>query len=208
MHQSPETRAQNPWLAASATTEPAADESFSLPVDSEGPTGPTTPQDGVVTPDRVDRLPSHPLDRDYGLVVVGAHGGAGETTLAALDPEWGAGGHAWPEATGSTATGPVPVVVVCRTHASGLNAARLAAQQWASGAVPSVNLLGLVAIDDAPGRLPKPLRDLLTVAAGGYPRLWRIPWSEAWRIGADDPLPTGPREARRLLGALKTLTTR
>ncbi len=208
MHRSPDTWTENPWLAASAVTEPEADEPAPLPTDSEGPTGPTTPQEGVVAPDRVDRLPSSPLDAMHELVVVGAHGGAGESTLAALDPEWGAGGHAWPEPTGPTATVPVPVLVVCRTHAYGLNAARLAAQQWASGAVPSVNLLGLVAIDDAPGRLPKPLRDLLKVAAGGYPRLWRIPWSEAWRTGTDDPLSDGPREARQLLGALKTLTTR
>ena len=204
MQRSPETRAENPWLTASAATEPATDEPAPLLTGSEGPTGPTTPQEGVVAPDRVDRLPGSPPDREYGLVVVGAHGGAGETTLAALDPGWGAGGHAWPEVTGTTA---VPVIVVCRTHAAGLNAARLAAQQWASGAVPPVNLLGLVAIDDAPGRLPRPLRDLLKVAAGGYPRLWRIPWSEAWRTGTDDPLSDGPREARQLLAALNTLTT-
>ncbi|QCU79703.1 hypothetical protein E7744_15415 (plasmid) [Citricoccus sp. SGAir0253] len=152
----------------------------------------------------MDRLPSRPTAPGSRLVVVGAHGGAGESTLAGLDPQWRAGGHAWPEAAGA---GAVPVIVACRTHARGLTAARLAAQQWASGAVPSVHLLGLVAIDDAPGRLPKPLRDLLKVAAGGYPRLWRIPWSEAWRTGTDDPLASGPREARQLLGTLNNLTT-
>jgi hypothetical protein len=203
MHQSPQVRTENPWLSASAVTEPATDEAAPAPLEAEEPTGPAAPQAGVVAPDRVDRLPSRPMERGHSLLVVGAHGGAGESTLAALDPGWGAAGHAWPETTGT-----VPVIVACRTHAYGLNAARFAAQQWASGAVPSVHLLGLVAIDDAPGRLPKPLRDLLKLAAGGYPRLWRIPWSEAWRAGTDDPLSSGPREVRQLQGALSALIDR
>jgi hypothetical protein len=204
MQKIPGTRAENPWLTRPDMHDPAPDESLPLLAPHGRPTGPTTPQEGVVAPDRVDRLPSRPLDTGHRLVVVGAHGGAGESTLAALDPGWAAGGQAWPEpAAGAT----VPVIVVCRTHGAGLNAARLAAQQWASGAVPSVDLLGLAAIDDAPGRLPKPLRDLLKVAAGGYPRLWRIPWSEAWRTGTDDPLSVAPREARQMLRAINQLTT-
>jgi hypothetical protein len=194
------TRAQNPWLSTSGVDEPFAEEQISRRGRVEGPAG---PQEGVVAPDHVDRLPSRPVDPGHRLVVVGAHGGAGESTVAALDPEWAAGGHAWPEQTTPVR---VPAIVVCRTHATGLTAARLAAQQWASGAVPAVDLLGLVAIDDAPGRLPKPLRDLLRVAAGGYPRLWRIPWSEAWRLGTEAPLPDGPREARQMLSTIHHLT--
>lgn len=206
MRQSSETRTENPWLAASTDAEPTTAPAPEPPqIAPEPPHGPTAPQADVIAPDRVDRLPSRPMDASHELVVVGAHGGSGETTLAALAADWGAGEHAWPQAAGTSV---VPVIVACRTHASGLNAARLAAQQWASGAVPSVQLLGLVAIDDAPGKLPKALRDLLKVTAGGYPRLWRIPWSEAWRTGSDDPLTHGPREARQLLNALTALVTR
>jgi hypothetical protein len=82
------------------------------------------------------------------------------------------------------------VLLVARTHASGLCAAQAAARQWAAGALPNVRLLGLVAIADAPGKLPKPLKDLLRLISGGVPRLWELPWSEALRLG--DP----PGQAR------------
>ena len=58
-----------------------------------------------------------------------------------------------------------------------------AVAQWAAGVLPSVQLLGLAVIADAPGKRPKPLSDLVRLIAGGVPRLWELPWVEAFRLG-------------------------
>lgn len=144
------------------------------------PTGPVGPQPHVAAPE--DGLPVRCTDASALLWIVGAHGGSGESTLAGLAPSWRAAGHAWPEAvTGE----PMACVVVARTSVRGLLAARTALTQWAaSGAGVSVRLLGLVLVADAPGRLPAPIRDLAQVVGGGAPRSWRVPWVEAWRLGA------------------------
>jgi hypothetical protein len=82
------------------------------------------------------------------------------------------------------------VLLVARSHAAGLCAAQAAARQWAAGVLPHVRLLGLVVVADAPGKLPKPLRDLLRLISGGVPQVWELPWVEALRLG--DP----PDQAR------------
>ncbi|MDN5762642.1 MAG: hypothetical protein L0H41_10045 [Microlunatus sp.] len=97
------------------------------------------------------------------------------------------------------------MVIVARTSARGLLAAKAAAKQWASGLVQDVELLGLVLVADAPGRLPKPLRDLMKVVSGGYPRTWHVPWVESWRLGDDLLLDAAPRDVRRLVDDLRTL---
>lgn len=113
---------------------------------------------------------------------IGCHGGAGATTLhheipGGVDP----GVRAWPVRPEGR---PANVVLVARTHARGLTAAQAIARQWAAGQSGGAVLLGLVAVADAPGRLPKSLSGALRFVAGGVPRLWRIPWVEDWRAGA------------------------
>lgn len=108
------------------------------------------------------------------------HGGAGASTLAALVPQGRSAGRYWPT---PKPPGQARVLLVARTHASGLLAAQAAARQWAAGGLPGVRLLGLVAIADAPGKLPKPLRDLLRLISGGVPQVWELPWVEAIRLG-------------------------
>ncbi|MDP9026949.1 MAG: hypothetical protein M3N46_05250 [Actinomycetota bacterium] len=66
---------------------------------------------------------------------------------------------------------------------TGLRAAQDALREWASGAVP-VNLLGLVVIMDAPGKLPRPLRDMQRLVSGGAPKTWTLPYLESARLGA------------------------
>jgi hypothetical protein len=88
----------------------------------------------------------------------------------------------------------VACVLLARTSATGLLAARAALRQWAAGDAP-VELAGLVLLADAPGRLPGPLRDLAALVAGGAPRCWSIPWVEAWRLG--EPVVT--REVSRVI---------
>lgn len=189
----------NPWLARPAEQEspaPAVRES------AKRPTGPTGPQRGVPAPDPADRLPTRPLPQAADLWWVGAHGGSGESTLSALVAEWPAAEHAWPEPPGDA---PTRVVLVARTHMRGLRAAQAAATQWAAGLVPHVEVLGLVLVADAPGRLPRPLRDMAQLVRGGVPHTWTVPWSDSWRLGEPPSLPEAPREVRRLVDDLNAL---
>ena len=121
------------------------------------------------------------------------HGGAGETTLAHLSRNGQAAEHAWPIVKTEQPT----VVLVARTHYHGLMRVRQAATEWARGEVDA-RLLGLVFIASAPGRTPKPLREFAQLVAGAVPRVWRIPWVEAWQIAPAD-IQTAPRSLRRML---------
>lgn len=198
----------NPWTSAAARraaqAELAAAESDHDVDPTPAVTGAHQPQRGAV---RVDDpahsgLPRRMVKDHADLWLVGAHGGAGESSLAALRPGWRAAEHAWP--TPGDVTDHCRVVLVARTHRSGLQAAQRTLRQWASGDLEqATELLGLVTIADAPGRLPRPLRDLATVVGGGAPRVWRLPWIEAWRSGLDLAKP--PVELTRLLTDLDTL---
>ncbi len=66
----------------------------------------------------------------------------------------------------------------------------------------AVSVLGLVWIADAPGRLPRALRDLQAVVSGGAPQVWSLPWVERWRLGEVPSQANSPREAGRLLADL------
>lgn len=164
-------------------------------------TGAAAPQSGVPAPRPDTRLPVA-KKRPAALWVVGVHGGAGESTLASLSPDWRAAGHVWPHVSGVKAQ----VVLVARTNAKGLKAAQTAAIQWASGHAPDIDLLGLVVIHDAPGRLPRELRDLLQVVSGGVPRTWSVPWVEAWRFDGEISANTAPRDVRRVIDELHAIT--
>ena len=94
---------------------------------------------------------------------------------------------------------------MARSNVRGLRAAQSAATTWAAGLAPSVDVVGLVVVADAPGRLPRALRDLHQLVAGGVPRTWLVPWIEAWRIGEPISLDTAPREVRRLVDDLRAL---
>ncbi len=193
------TDESNPWVSRPSTPEPA-------PSVAPGPavqhlSGPIAPQRGIPAPAAqlpiVDRVPL------AGLCWLGVHGGAGETSLAHLVPGWPAAGHAWPRTASHT---PTRVVLVARSSMSGLRAAQAAATQWAAGLVPNVEVLGLVIVADAPGRLPRPLRDFAQLVRGGVPRTWSVPWIESWRLGEPLALADAPREVRRLIADLHSIT--
>lgn len=193
------TGVPNPWLPAGTVAEPTKPPCPRKP----RATGPEEPQRFVPAPDKVDQLPTRQIqDSAATLWVLGAHGGAGESTIAALVKGWQPAGQAWPARdTGQ----PIATVVVARTNVRGLIAAKAAAKQWAAGLVPDVHLLGLILVSDAPGRLPRPLRDLMRVVSGGYPRVWQVPWIEPWRLGEPPVVDAAPREVRRLVDDLRTL---
>lgn len=189
----------NPWLTGTETPI----ESISAP---SAPfrarrVGVDAPQPGVPLPDTADRLPRRTEAWPATIWWLGVHGGAGESTLASLALGSRAAGHAWP--LPSTPGTTHRVVLVARTNYAGLLAAQRAAIEWASNALgDGVRLAGLVLVADAPGRRPKPLRDLEQVIAGGVPHVWHLPWVDTWRLGpvsASGPL---PKEFHELFAAL------
>lgn len=190
----------NPWLTSTPSTA-VNDAATAAPVPPAA-AAPVRPQYGVVPPPAAGLGFAHP-DHAARWWWVGCHGGAGVTTLhAAVGASSGDAGRYWPV---PASAGPRhPVVLVARSSAAGLQAAQTAARQWASGQVPAT-LLGLVVVADAPGSLPRPLRDLQRLVAGGVPRCWSVPWVEPWRLG-EPPAHHLPRELQRATRELAHLT--
>jgi hypothetical protein len=189
----------NPWLTA-PTTRP--NPPSSPPPELSTHHGATAPQASVPTPDTADRLPRKQTEQTATVWWLGTHGGAGESTLAGLAAKTRAASHAWP--VPSPHTGPHRVVLVARTNYAGLLSAQRAATEWASGSLDEgVELIGLVLIADAPGRLPKPLRDYAQLIAGGVPRLWHLPWIDSWRLG---PAIAGVVATKAFLGLFADLS--
>ncbi|WP_354508513.1 DUF6668 family protein [Oerskovia enterophila] len=196
--------ASNPWVSRPAASSPAL-AATQAPIATAAPTGPVAPQRGVPAPDTVDQLPvvQYGPGEARPLWWLGAHGGAGESKLAHLVEHSRVADHAWPHLVASPR--PAPVVLVARSSYDGLRAAQVAATQWASGLVPFVNVLGLVVVADAPGRLPRPLREFAQIVGGGVPRTWTVPWIESWRLGEEPSLLSVPREVRRLVDDLNAI---
>ncbi|MGV9383540.1 DUF6668 family protein [Nonomuraea sp. NPDC003707] len=158
-----------------------------------------TPHSGAVPAPRRG-LPERPLQPGASAPWwwVGCHGGAGVSTLAVAVPGGREHGRYWPKPRpGERAA----VVVVARSHASGLLAAQDAIQQWASGSLAGVDLLGLAVVADAPGRLPRPIADFITLLSGGVPQLWMLPFVQALRVDTphDVRLPRPYRSLARYL---------
>lgn len=172
--------ARSPWTGPNGLPSAPDDTVVDVPV----PSGQFVAH--AVTPARLAPPPTSPLGlAGYSgpgpdLWLSSCHGGAGTSTLAALISRGGSAGRYWPT--------PAPpdqarVLLVARGHATGLCAAQAAARQWAAGVLPGVRLVGLAVVADAPGKRPKPLKDLLQLISGGVPKVWELPWVEALRLG-------------------------
>lgn len=116
------------------------------------------------------------------LWIVGAHGGAGASTWARL-LDAGDAGAAWPQHVNPTR--PLSIVVCCRSTAAGLRAAQDVGIEWAAGALPG-QLVGLIVGADAPGRIPRELRELREVTSGAFPHSVFVPWQARWRFAGED----------------------
>ncbi|MCI0143914.1 hypothetical protein KNN17_20345 [Arthrobacter bambusae] len=195
MHQS-----LNPWITRDAA-DSAHEEAPGTHLPPEAVI--TAPLKGMVEPDTADRLGHRTMPGTATLWITGAHGGAGESRIAELLDGARVTDHCWPVLQdGSTPR----VLLVCRADMRGLTTARNALTQWASGAAPTLDLLGLAVLADAPGKTPKALRDFAAIVGGGAPRLWTLPWVEAWRHG-DTPTPPPAREYHRFITDLAVLAT-
>jgi hypothetical protein len=191
----------NPWI-----THPApADGADTASPDAHVPPAAVIrgPLRGMVEPDAADRLARRPVAGSAALWVAGAHGGSGESRIADLIGGARATGHCWPVLQDGSRP---RVLLVCRADMCGLTAAQSALMQWASGAAPELDLLGLAVLADAPGKTPKPLRDFTTIVSGGAPRSWTLPWVEAWRLG-DSTTPPPARAYQRFITDLAALAT-
>jgi hypothetical protein len=196
MHQS-----LNPWITHPAPTDGA---DTAAPEAHEPPEAVISePLRGMVEPDAADRLARRTLAGTAALWVTGAHGGSGESRIADLIGGARATGHCWPVLKDGSRP---RVLLVCRADMRGLTAAQSALTQWASGAAPEVDLLGLAVLADAPGKMPKPLRDFAAIVSGGAPRSWSLPWVEAWRHADSTTLPPA-REYQRFITDLAALAT-
>lgn len=160
-------------------------------------TGPAAPTGGVAPEVPPLRIPTILVDPPHGAVVqlVGLHGGAGVTTLSHVlgDGVLDAGVGLDLAAAG------VPVVLVARTHATGLDVAARAARQWASGGLTGLPLLGAILVDDGP-RLSDGMNRRALSVSRAFPRTWRIGWVDPWRSElVPTDCPTRVRRARKSL---------
>lgn len=192
---------RNAWIAA-VTPAPIEPETEPVAVPPPPLTGAALPQKGIPEPDAADRLPRRYVSGSALLWIVGVHGGAGESAVTRLIDGSRSTQHTWPafEDAGMPPRG----LLVCRSNMNGLEAARRALIEWAAPQAPQVELLGLAVLADAPGKLPKELRDLETIVGGGAPRLWHLPWVEAWRTG-DVAREQLPRETRKFITEINSL---
>ena len=206
LHGGPPTAGIEPPAAPTAATPVPPKVAPPVPPVVPPATGPAVPQTSVAAPALGQGgLPVAMVRPTASLWVVGAHGGSGESCIAGLDPAWEAMRHAWP--TPSDLSMRCPTALVARTHTAGLRAAQKALTQWASGALgPATALLGLVLVADAPGRLPRPLRELAAHVAGGAPRTWHVGWIESWRLGEPLAAADRPKPVRHLVVDLTALS--
>lgn len=131
----------------------------------------------LAVPTEGDRAPiwETPVPRPAGrapvIWLLGAHGGAGVSTLESMWAPAADSRRGWPAAD----TAPF-VVVVARMHAAGLDAAHRLCLQHQAGAVGGCSLLGLVTVAASPGKPALSLsrrRELVAAAAGAS---WHIDW--------------------------------
>ena len=191
----------NPWITSPAAAEREEGEAAAAHVP---PTAVIrAPLRGMIEPDAADRLGRRAVSGSAAVWITGAHGGAGESRIAEILDGARVTDHCWP----ILEDGSEPrVLLVCRADMRGLTAARSALTQWASGAAPALDLLGLAVLADAPGKTPRALRDFASIVGGGAPRLWILPWVEAWRHGDSTTTPPA-REYQRFTTDLATLAT-
>ncbi|MFJ9423212.1 DUF6668 family protein [Streptomyces sp. NPDC101249] len=180
----PQTAAAVPHTAVARQAVPAGYAPGGYPAPAAP--GPHVPQPASARPVPDDwALPAEPVewaDRgDQGRHVswVSAHGGAGASTLAR---EFGGTdlGRRWPDPARGE---PGRVLLVARTHAAGMRAASRALDALRTeDHPPGVDLVALVLVADAPGRLPITLGRRVRVLRSAT-RVHRLPWVPAWRIG-------------------------
>lgn len=159
---------------------------------------------GMIEPDAADRLDRRTMTGSASVWITGAHGGAGESRIAEIIDGARVTDHCWPSVTDESSPA---VLLVCRADMRGLTAARNALTQWASGAAPDLTLLGLAVLADAPGKVPKELREFAALVGGGAPRQWTLSWVDSWRVDRTTSIPL-TREYKRFIADVAALASK
>lgn len=191
-----------PEVAAAPEPPDIADE---LLGDTIEVSGPQAPLPMLNSPAKTAPWPRVEVTDHRLVTVAGLHGGAGTSTVTSL---FGAdafdAGQGWPVAAGWKRPLPsLQVVVVARTHFTGLEAADAFLRQWAAGELQESRLLGLVLVDDAPRLLNSQAQEakrLLKLS----PRGTHIPWNEQWRVGPPDT-DALPRRLKKIVRGYRAL---
>lgn len=142
-----------------------------------------------------------------GIAVMGLHGGAGATTLAALLGDGATDvGRAWPISHNAwTAKAwPIPVIAVARNDYTGLRAADTFVRSWATEQLTGSHLSALVLIDAGPrisDARKKSTKRLLRMV----PRGTHLPWIDSWLDAPPDPTRL-PVRIKRIIKLLNTPT--
>jgi len=168
-----------------------------------GPTGPPLApaplNPALSVPQSWPTAPAAPGPLGTVVQLVGLHGGAGTSTLAALLGPLAVDCGA---SLDNLATLDVPVLFVTRTHAHGLDLALRIGQQYAARSLGPVRVLGICVVHDAPN-LSKGLARTLRSVEKTLPNCWIVPWDEDLRH--DPALPSAAshgrmaRDVRRIL---------
>lgn len=157
--------------------------------------------DGLTVRRRIRRST---VDGAPRLWIVGAHGGAGTSTWSHILGV-GDAGAAWPQHVNPSRS--LDIVVCCRSTVAGLRAAQDVAIEWAAGALPG-KLVGLVVGADAPGRLPRELRDQLQITSGAFPHCIFVPWQAQWRFTRENDVNTTSRRINNIAATVAAWTER
>lgn len=181
--------------------DPAPPAQPDRPIQPVRPKAPAARRKAVPSPDGEapwaeprPRTPAHGRSRDE-IGWVKAHGGAGASSLAESLGGVDVGAR-WPEPARGE---PRRVMLVGRTSARGLRAVSRALGALQDGKAPQgIDLLGVVLIADAPGRLPLNLLRRIRVVRS-VTHVHRVPWIPAWRTGGQ------PKYLPRQLAALADL---
>lgn len=142
-----------------------------------------------------------------GIAVMGLHGGAGATTLAALLGDGATDvGRAWPISHNpwTAKAWPIPVIAVALNDYTGLRAADTFVRSWATEQLTGSHLSALVLIDAGPrisDARKKSTKRLLRMV----PRGTHLPWMDSWLDAPPDPARL-PVRIKRIIKLLNTPT--
>lgn len=132
------------------------------------------------TPDRLAPVRRTPLSVTGPFpplfAVLGAHGGAGTSTLARWWAHAADSGQEWPAAPQTTQR----VIVAARDCIPGLTAAAERLREWHCGLAPTgVSIIGLVVTAARPGRVPAEVRRYRRIVADLVDgAVWSIAWHD------------------------------
>ncbi|GAC62349.1 MULTISPECIES: DUF6668 family protein [Gordonia] len=116
-----------------------------------------------------------PVSRQFPplFALMGAHGGSGAGTLAAMWAPAADSDGQWPGDPSTTQH----VIVVAREHMAGIAAAAEVLRQADAGQAPAgVQVHGLVTVAARPGKTPKDVRRYAATVAELVPAWWQVGW--------------------------------